>query len=170
MIETADLILRKAVFQDWKGMYQNIWCHAVSAKYMVWTVTTSEEAAIARMERTIAFQATHEHHWTVVEKKSAQPIGWAGVSMLDPGVCGETGIAIGPAFVGKGYGKQLLSALTDYARDHLGASRFVACCRAENIASKRMQISCGFRFTHCEKAIDPRNQLPYILEYYEKEL
>ena len=168
MPETKDILLRKAVMEDWEPMYRNIWSQLESAKFMVWDVTESEEAAIARMERTIAFQASHDHHWTVVEKASGQAIGWAGIAVLSPGVCGETGIAIGPAFTGKGYGKQILNALTDYARDRLGAKKFIACCRPENLASRKMQLGCGFTYTHSEKVIHPRDQVPYTLEYYEK--
>lgn len=168
MPETKSLILRKAVLEDWLAMYRNIWSQAESAKYMVWNVTDSEEAAIARMERTIAFQTAHDYHWTVVEKASGQAIGWAGMEQLFAGVWGETGIAIGPAFTRKGYGKQILNALTDCARDDFGASRFVACCRRENVPSKNLQLSCGFTYTHSEEKFHPRDQIPYILDYYEK--
>ena len=75
MQETKDLILRKAVLEDWKAMYRNIWSQPESAKYMVWDVTESEEAAVSRMERTIAFQAKHDYHWTVVEKDSMESGG-----------------------------------------------------------------------------------------------
>ena len=170
MPETKDLILRKAVMEDWQAMLHNIWSHPKSAKYMVWSITTTEEAAVARMERTIAYQAAHDHHWTVIEKASGQAIGWAGLELHSDGVCSETGIAIGPAFTGKGYGKQLLNCLTDYARDHLGAKRFAACCRRENAASKALQLSCGFTYTHSEDVFHPGDQIPYILDHYEKEL
>ena len=170
MLETQDLILRKAVLEDWQNMYRNIWSRPESAKYMVWSVTTSEDDAIARMERTIAFQASHEYHWTVVEKSSGQAIGWAGMEPLTSGVWGETGIAIGPDFTGKGYGKQILNALTDYARDQFEATRFVACCRSENLVSKKMQMGCGFTYTHSEEVIHPRDQISYTLDYYAKEL
>ena len=170
MPETKDLILRKAVMDDWQDMLRNIWSQPESAKYMVWNVTSTEEAAIARMERTIAYQAAHEYHWTVVEKASGQAIGWAGMEPLSSGVWGETGIAIGPNFTGKGYGKQILNFLTDYARDELGANRFVAACRRENIISRRMQLSCGFSFTYSEEVIHPRDQISYTLDYYAKEL
>ena len=125
MPETKDLILRKAVIDDWKNMFINIWSQPESAKYMVWSVTETEADAMARMERTIAYQAAHDYHWTVVEKASGQAIGWAGLEVRSEGVCGETGVALGPAFTGKGYGKQILHLLTDYARDQLGAKRFV---------------------------------------------
>ena len=170
MPETEDLILRKAVIDDWKDMLTNIWSQPQSAKYMVWNTTDTEDAAIERMERTIAFQAVHHYHWTVVEKASGQAIGWAGMETYSDGVWGETGIAIGPAFTGKGYGKQLLNFLTDYARDNLGAKQFIACCNKDNLASKKLQLSCGFSFTHSEEVFHPRDHISYTLEHYAKEL
>ena len=170
MNETTDLILRKAVMDDWKDMFENIWSHPESAKYMVWNVTHTKDAAKARMERTIAYQKAHDYHWTVVEKTSGQAIGWGGMESRSDGIWSETGIAIGPAFVGKGYGKQILNFLTDYARDHLGAKRFIACCNKENAVSRNLQLGCGFIFTHSEEVIHPRDHIPYTLEYYAKEL
>ena len=55
-METKDLILGKARLSDWKAMYENVWSHPESARYMLWSVTTSEADARSRMERTIAFQ------------------------------------------------------------------------------------------------------------------
>ena len=170
MPETKDLILRKAAMEDWQALYRNIWSQPESAKYMVWNVTESEEAAVARMERTLVFQATHDYHWTVVEKASMEAIGWAGMEERAPGVWGETGVALGPAFTGKGYGKQILNLLTDYARDNLGAKEFLACCRWENVISKKLQLSCGFTYTHSEKVFHPRDKIPYILDHYRKYL
>lgn len=170
MPETRDLLLRKARIEDWRAMYENIWSHPESARYMFWNVTTSEADAVARMERTIAFQASHDHHWLVVQKASGEAIGFAGVEILEPGVCGETGIAIGPAYTGRGYGKQILNALTDYAKDKLGAKRFHGFCRSENAASRNMQLSCGFHLSHREERTDPRDGSGFIMEHYEKEL
>ena len=170
MPETKDLILRKGVVDDWRDMLDNIWSRPESAKYMVWSVTTTEEDAVARMERTVAYQAAHDYHWTVVEKASGRAIGWAGMEKLSEGVWRETGIAIGPAFTGRGYGKQLLNCLTDYARDHLGAERFTACCRRENLASKGLQLSCGFVYTQSEEVLHPRDGVPYTLDHYAKNL
>lgn len=171
MLETKELVIKKACQEDWRDMYYNLWCHEESAKYMLWNVTTSEEDAKARMERTIAFEATHEYNWLVYEKASGQAIGFAGLERLEEGVCGETGIAIGPAFTKKGYGKQILNALMDYARDVLGAHKFVACCRTQNEASHRLQMACGFTFSHySEEKEDPRTGEKYVLEYNVKEL
>lgn len=170
ILNTKDLVLRKAVEADWRCMYENIWCHKESAKYMLWDITKSETDAKERIKRTIRFQTEHDYHWTVVEKTSGQAIGWAGLRECEPGVCEETGIAIGPKFTGKGYGKQILYALTTFAKEELTAKRFIACCRAENTASRQLQLACGFGFTNREHKVDPRDGQPYIMEYYCKSL
>ncbi len=72
-METKDLILRKAEFEDWKPMYHNVWSRAETAKYMAWRITDSEEAAKERIQRTIAYQSTHDA-WVVCEKKSGIPM------------------------------------------------------------------------------------------------
>ena len=51
MMETKDLILRKAEFDDWKAMYRNVWSHPETARYMMWRVTETEEAAQERIRR-----------------------------------------------------------------------------------------------------------------------
>lgn len=170
MLETKDLIIKKGEQKDWRDMYHNLWKHSESARYMLWNVTTSEEEAQARMERTIAYEANHDYAWLVYEKQSGQAIGFAGLEVEEGQVCKETGIAIGPAFTGKGYGKQILNALTCFARDELGAKKFIAGCRTSNLISHNLQMSCGFRYSHSEKKEDPRNGEAYVLEYNYKEL
>lgn len=165
-LETKDLLLRKAVQKDWHAMYRNLWRHAESARYMLWDVTEREADAPARMQRTIAFQRRHPDTWLVVEKATGQAIGFAGLEPLAPGVYEDGGIALGPAFVGRGYGRQVLLALVEYARGKPGAKQFVASCRAQNTASRRLQLACGFAFDHAEPRTDPRTGEAYTLEYY----
>lgn len=168
MIETKDLILRKAVFSDWKTMYENVWRHPETARYMLWNVTTSEEDAKARMERTIAYERDHEGSFVVAEKMSGACIGFAGITQISPGVYEDTGIALGPDYVGKGYGKQVVNALVDYAFGPLGADKFVYSCRGQNAASIALAHSCGFVYTHSEPRTDPRNGEEYTVNFYEK--
>ena len=169
-LETKDLIIKKAEQKDWYDMYHNLWKHAESARHMLWNVSRSEEDAPARMERTIAYQTKNKFQWLVYEKKSGQAIGFVGIEKLEENVYGETGIAIGPAFTGKGYGKQILNALVEYAQKELGAKRFMACCRTANVVSHNLQMSCGFQFSHYQDCVDPRNGEGYTLEYNFKEL
>lgn len=170
MLETKDLIIKKGEQKDWKDMYYNLWRHEQSAKYMLWNVTTSEEDAQIRMEKTIAFEETHPYCWLVYEKASGQAIGFAGMIEIEDGVYEDTGIALGPDFVGKGYGKQILNAMVDFAQDELGAKKMVLSYRSQNIASEKLQESCGFTYSHSEEKVDPRNGESYVLKYMIKEL
>lgn len=168
MIETKDLILRKGRFSDWKAMYQNVWRHPETARYMLWDVTESEADARSRMERTVAFQSAHPGTFTVEEQQSGQAIGFAGLNEISPGVWEETGIAIGPAFTGRGYGKQIVNALVAYAFEKQNGERFVYAARSQNAASIALAKSCGFVYTHSESRVDPRNGAEYTLNFYEK--
>ena len=167
-METRDLILDKACFKDWADLYRNVWSRPETARYMLWIVTDSEEAARARMERTIAWQSGHDV-WTVYEKSGGRAIGWAGLAELSPGVWQETGIALGPDFVGRGYGRQILELLMDIARER-GGTEFRCSAWSENTASHALIRSCGFTLAGTEQKVDPRDDTPYILENYGRPL
>lgn len=169
MIETRDLILRKAEFDDWQDMYKNVWSREETARYMLWVVTRSEDDAKERMERTIAYQQNNPTAYIVCERAGGKAIGFAGMKEVAPGVYEDCGVALGPEYVGRGYGKQILSAMVDTAFNALDAEKFICSCRAENEASRRLQLSCGFTFSRTEDRVDPRNDAPYILEFYEVE-
>lgn len=166
-LETRDLILRKPVFEDWEAMYRNLWSREESARYMFWEVTRSEEDAKARMKRTILFQAFRPV-WIVCEKASGQAIGFAGMEQIAPGVYEDTGIALGPDFIGRGYGRQLLNALVHHAFRQLGAVKFLCACDTENTRSRRMISGCGFSFSHIKELPHPKTGALCRLEYYEK--
>ena len=167
-METRDLILDKARFEDWENLYRNVWSRPETARYMLWTVTDSEEDARARMERTIAWQRDHDV-WTVYQKTGRQTIGWAGLAELSPGIWQETSIALGPDYVGRGYGRQLLELLMEIARER-GGTEFRCSVRAENAASKALIAACGFTLTATGSCIDQRNNRAYTLELYARQL
>lgn len=77
-METEDIILGKAKYEDWRSIYRNVWSRPETAKYMVWKVTADEDEARERMRRTIAWQETHDA-WLVYERGSGQAIGFADV-------------------------------------------------------------------------------------------
>lgn len=168
-LETADLILKKPIFEDWKEIYHNLWRHAESARHMLWQAAESEQAARERMERTIEYQKYNKYAFLIFEKKTNRAIGFAGMKEVEPGVYEDTGVALGPEYIGKGYGTQVLNALVEEAR-RAGAHRFIASCRKANLASHNLQLTCGFVFTHEEERVDPRDGQPYVLEFSEKQL
>ena len=145
-LETKDLILKKAEFEDWKTIYYNLWRHKESAKYMLWQPTETDEDAKDRMKRTIAFEEKPENKYALFVYLK------------------KTGIALGPEFVRKGYGRQILTALLEEA-GKLGAKEFHACNRTGNAASRVLQLSCGFVFDSLsEEKTDPRTGETYVLE------
>ncbi len=168
VMETRDLILRKAVYEDWKSMYLNVWSRPETARYMVWRVTADEVGAKERIERTIAWQKTHDA-WLVCVKDSGEAVGFGGVKRLGPDSWGETGIALGPEYVGRGYGRQVLLLMMKYCRS-LGGREFFYSTRAANEASRALALCCGLVYGHSEQRIDPRNGEVYEAEIYRKDL
>ena len=165
-METRDLILDKARFEDWEELYRGVWSRPETARYMLWRVTPGEAEARARMERTLAWQRTHDV-WTVYEKASRRAIGWAGLEELSPKIWQETGIALGPDYVGRGYGRQILELLVDLARRR-GGTEFRCTARAGNLASLGLLRACGFTPTGEEERTDPWTSLPYVLLIYSR--
>ena len=114
-IETNDLILRQGSADDWQDLYRNLWSREEVFQYMFKNPCPSEEHAAAR---TGSYAVMHEEVKTeffVIEKASGQAIGMAGIKELKPAKWTITDIAIGPHFQGKGYGKQIVTALLNLA-------------------------------------------------------
>lgn len=121
-----------------------------------------------RMHKTIKYQENHDTYF-VYEKESGQAIGFAGVEETSPHIYQDAGIALGPEYVGKGYGKQILQLLLKYCRS-LGGKEFYYSTRANNEASKALALSCGFVYRYAEQKTDLRNGMPYKLEVYHREI
>ncbi len=165
MIATEDLILDKAKYSDWKDMYVNVWSRPESAKYMLWRVTPDEDEARRRIERTMAFQKDHDA-FLVYERAGGAAIGFAGVVQTGPHTYEDTGICVGPDYVGRGYGKQIVRGLMEFCRDERGAKEFVYTAREENQAANALARSLGLSLTGGEDKTDPRDGHAYrILEY-----
>ena len=169
MIETESLILDKAKFYDWKEMYRNVWSQPESARYMAWSITTSEEAAKIRIVKTIAFQKEHDTY-VVYEKSSGKAIGFAGVEKLEPCIYQEAGICLGPNYVGKGFGRQILQGLIQYCKEQFGAKEFIYSTRDENTASNRLAKSFGFLLISSAAKIDSKDGHSYNLLQYSLKL
>lgn len=165
MLETQDLILDKAKSGDWQAMYRNVWSHPESARYMRWSVTEREEDAPNRMRRTIEFQKTHDTY-LVYLKATGEAIGFAGVEQMSPTVWEEAGICLGPDFVGKGFGKQVLQRLIQHAKG-LGAKEFVCLAREENKASQALIASLGFSLLGAGVQLDQRDGRTYTWFRYK---
>jgi RimJ/RimL family protein N-acetyltransferase len=117
------------------------------------------------MLRTLEFEKKEKYGLVVYLKteQGLEAIGWAAMREAEPGIYEDMGIAVGPAFVRKGYGKQILNALCEEAKKQ-GAMEFRCSYREKNIASKALQDACGFIFDFkSEEKTDPRNGEKYYL-------
>lgn len=165
MLETRDLILKQGSANDWRSLYYNLWRHEEVFRYMFNKPCVSEEDG---EKRTVAYVRMHEDVKTeffVYEKASSQAIGIAGIKELSPGCFTITDIAIGPAFQGKGYGKQILKALLSLAAEKQAVEVMYDCFK-QNVVSKQLALSCGFTFSHSAEAELLKNGEEVILEYY----
>lgn len=169
-LETPRLLLRKGVMEDWESLWRNVWSRPEAARHMLWSVTESADEARARMERTIEWEKTHPWKYCVEEKASGRVIGWAGVEPLHEGVWGETGIALGPDYWRRGYGREILEALCAFCRDEAQAVRFIYSARESNAASRALCESCGFVLFRRAARVDERSGEGYDLLYYLKDL
>ncbi len=169
MIETESLIIDKARFSDWQEMYCNVWSQPESAKYMNWNITTSEESAKIRIMKTIAFQKEHDTY-LVYEKSSGKAIGFAGVEEIEPFIYQEVGICLGPDYVGKGFGKQILRGLIQYCKEKFDAKEFLYSTREENSVSNRLAKSLGFTMVSSVPKNDSRDGHSYNLLQYSLKL
>ena len=154
ILETEDIYLGKAKFEDWEAMYLNVWSRPETARFMVWQVTVSREEAKERMKRTILFQETHET-FLVYEKRSGEPCGFAGVGEISPGIYEDMGI---------------LGLLLKYCTEVLKGKEFYYHTRAKNRASKALARSCGLIYQYSEKKRDQESGEEYIMEVYSKKL
>lgn len=165
-METEDIILGKARYEDWRSIYRNVWSRPETAEYMVWKATFNEDEARERIQRTITWQETHDA-WLVYERGSGQAVGFAGVEEIKPHIYHETGITLGPEYVRRGYGKQIMRLLMEYCIS-LGGQEFWYSTRAGNLASKGLALSCGLIYQYSEKRTDHRSRKTYELEIYKK--
>ena len=163
-LETKDLILGKIQLEDAEALWHNYWSRPEPTQYMLWQKVETLQEAIERTERGIEFQKDHLA-FCVYTKEGHNPIGLAAMKEIEPNVWDDCGIGIGPDFVGRGYGKQILQALVDECF-RLGATKIYCSCFVENIASKKMQLACGFEFSHQEEKIREHDQLKYTVDVH----
>ena len=133
---------------------------------MLWDVTTSEDEAQKRMERTLRFQKYHKYSFFIYEKSSNNAIGFVGMMELQPGIFEDIGLALGPDYTCRGYGTQVLTALLKEAK-RCGAHKFIGTCRKQNLASHALLMRCGLQFSHDEDRVDSRDGSAYVLEFNE---
>ncbi len=167
MLETKDLILHAGAAGDGPDLYRHLWSRAEVFHFLFSRPCANIEAGISK---TAAYAEMHKEVATeffVYERSSGQAIGIAGIKKLSPGQWTVTDIAIGPDFHGKGYGSQVLSALTRLAFVEHKADSLWYDCFEQNTASRHLALKSGFVFDHREEAEFQKNGQAVMLAYFK---
>lgn len=164
-LETKDIILGKARQEDLESIYNNYWCSETSAKYMLWVPQKNLEEAQDRLNRTINYQKDN-FAFFIYEKATGQAIGQVAMKEIEKGIWEDCGIGMGENFVGKGYGKQILTCIINYLFSELNAEKIICSCHPDNIASQKMQLSCGMKYTHTQPYTREKDNLTYMSIYH----
>lgn len=167
MLETRDLMLKSGDSSDWEDLYETFWSRAEVFAYLFQNPCQTPEAA---ERKTAAYAAMHREvptEFFVYEKASQKAIGIAGLKRMAPGLFTVTDVAIGPDFWGRGYGTQILNALTKLAAV-LDAERVLYHCFQQNTPSRCLALSCGFHYIKAEDAGLLKNGDPVQMDHFEK--
>ena len=144
VLEGRNIRLRKAREDDHLSMLKHVWGDEAVYRWMLYRPTTTEEDALDRCRRSMDYQKEH-YAWFAALKETDEAIGLCAIRENGPGHFEESGICIGAAFQGKGYGKESVALLLELIFTHLGAED----CRygyfRDNERSRRVAEYFGFR-------------------------
>ncbi|WP_080057801.1 GNAT family N-acetyltransferase [Spirosoma aerolatum] len=147
MFETDRLLLQKFTFEDAPFILQLLntaaWLRFIGDR----GVRTLDDACL--YIRNGPLQSYEQHGfgpYLVRLKENEQPIGMCGLFKRDTLEDMDIGFAYLPEHVGKGYGLEAATAVMDFARNELNATRIVGVVDPQNANSIRLLEKLGLRF------------------------
>ena len=162
-LEGEHIVLRKAKPDDYRSMLENIWGDPEVYRWMLFQPTNTEEEAIERCNRSIAFQKDH-FAFFVALKETDEAIGLCAIKENEPGHFEESGIGIGTKYKGMGYGKEIVALLLDLAFEKLGATDLRYGYFRDNIRSKKVAEHFGFQYDRTEEMTRPWDGAQKIID------
>ena len=115
VLEGQNIRLRKAKEDDYQSMLKHVWGDEAVYRWMLYQPTLTEEDALDRCRRSMDYQKEH-YAYFVALKETNEAIGLCAIKESDPGHFEESGICIGTAFQGLGYGKEIVALLHIWER------------------------------------------------------
>ncbi|MCR5786255.1 MAG: GNAT family N-acetyltransferase [Acholeplasmatales bacterium] len=158
-----NIILRKAKPNDYESMLKNVWSDEEVYKWMLYTPTLTIENAILRNLRSIEYQKNNYAYYIAL-KDTDEAIGLCAIKEYEPNRFKESGICIGTKYQGKGFGKEILYLLLDLAFNKLQALDFEYGYFQNNIKSKRLAESFGFKYSYSKDMIRPWDEKKMIVD------
>lgn len=166
MIETENLILRSGSPEDWKSLYPLFWSKPEVFTYLFQKPCLTPESARKKTADYVQMHSQVPTEFFVYEKSTGDAIGISGIKAYSPTLYTVTDIALGPDYYHRGYGRQILQALTCLAME-LGAERILYDCFQENLPSRRLVNACGYRYFKTEEAELKKDGKTVWLDYFE---
>lgn len=152
-LETRRLLLRPPKLSDARQMFSYARDERV-ARYVLWNAHRHLGDSRKHLWDLIIGNLTGQTlQYSVVEKESGRMIGTAGFVRFDKdNQMGEIGYSLGYDYWGKGYAKELLSALLHHGFTRLSLERIEGQTDARNEKSARVMLACGMREEGCLRA------------------
>lgn len=163
--EGERIVLRKARMSDLDAVAANIYCDAELLSTMFLNISRDRAEAESRLARTIAFQKERPLYF-VARKDTDEVIGLCGLCEEAEGIWSEAGLAIARKEQGRGFGREMLAILLDYAFRELGARQFVYSCMDTNTRSRNLALSFGFQYESTSSTVREYDQKKFNLERY----
>lgn len=144
------ILIRKARMTDLDAVYENVYSDRELLSTMYLAPSDSKEQAAERLKRTIAFQKDKMLYFVAL-KETDEVIGLCGIRPESDGIFSEAGLAIARKYQGRGYGKEMLRLLLDYAFTDCGAEQFAYYAMDFNTKSKALAKHFGFHYDQSRK-------------------
>ena len=159
ILETPRCVLCEMEPEDIEGMYA-LDSSALVHQYLgnsLFTEKRQAEEVIAHVQR--QYKESGIGRWTVLEKKTGQFAGWAGIKWVKEAVNGycafyDIGYRFLPEFWGRGIATECASKIIEYAFYQMNILVLYAATHCENQASvsilKKAGFECNGTFTYFE--------------------
>lgn len=145
ILETRRLLLRETTVADVDAFYE-LYKDPLITQYMEDLYEDPEEERRYTEDYIRNIYGFYEFGiWTVIEKASGAVIGRAGLNVREGYEDPELGFMIGVPYQRKGYAKEALTGILDYAENELGIEKLLAFVRPGNEVSLHLLYSLGFR-------------------------
>jgi len=159
-IETARLILRRAVREDADLMFRNWASDPEVTKYLTWPTHETVEISHQIVDLWISeYEKPNFYQWMIVPKNIGEPIGSISVVSLNDRIEeAEIGYCIGSRWWHRGIVSEALTAVIGYLFTEVGMNRVAAKHDLNNPHSGGVMRKCGMHYEGTNRAADRNNQ------------
>lgn len=164
-IETKNLLLRKARYDDLESIWNNVWKDETLASTMLWRVTDNINDAKGRLERTIKYQSKNYSYFICLKEKD-EPIGFIGFIKKKMDVYEDYGLCIARKYQKNGYGKEALGAILNVVFENLNGKKFTYSLFSTNENSRKVCLAFGFKYFESRELTREHDNKKFLVDYY----